>query len=67
MKLNVMLKSQNTTRMAILLFISAVVTGLIAVLDNDPETILNVETLILAVTQLFGAFGFLAARDADKT
>ncbi len=58
--------SWKTTACGVAVFVGALCTFLgVPLLDGDPETVVNVQGLIGAVTAFAGCLGFVFGRDAD--
>ena len=55
--------SWKTTIVGWLVLVGSIVSGGIALLDNDPATVLNMGEIITAL----GGVGLIAARDATDT
>jgi hypothetical protein len=55
--------SWKTTMVGILTLVGAIVTGAIALLDSDPTTVVDLTTIIQAITGL----GLMVARDNKVT
>ena len=61
------MKSWKTTACGIAAAIGAVATAIIAFCDGDPETVVNVQVLMAALTEAAVSLGLLAARDNSVT
>jgi hypothetical protein len=58
------LKSWKTALLGVATIIGALGTAAVAQLDADPDTVVNTEVLLAAIT---AGVGLIFARDADKT
>jgi uncharacterized membrane protein len=61
------MKSWKTTVLGVCAILIAVAGALVAVLDGDPTTTVNVESVVAAVVAGLTGIGLIAARDNDKS
>lgn len=56
-------KSRKTTMAGFGAMLVAIGTGIVAFMDNDPDTVVNVELISTSIVSFLASLGLFAARD----